>query len=187
MMGTWWKRCDGQTDRRTDRQTDWTSHIAAWSQLKSKYLLLLPEHNSAHNGLTTLKSQYKMHQIPKLKCFSYCLAVVFAQSNEARCSVENEDVVGAAPTGDAPTTSEWSTILLPTKVRLILETWRYSPEGRVRSTRAEYDSDPARWAQYFSFWLRYHRDGLPYSLFDEASFLLHHWLAPVNDKTQFTH
>ena len=25
---------------------------------------------------------------------------------EARCSVENEDVVGAAPTGDAPTTSE---------------------------------------------------------------------------------
>ena len=30
-----------------------------------------------------------------------------------------------APTGDAPTTSEWSTILLPTKVRLILETLRY--------------------------------------------------------------
>ena len=38
MMGTWWNRCDGRTDRRTDgqtdRQTDWTSHIAAWSQLK---------------------------------------------------------------------------------------------------------------------------------------------------------
>ena len=34
-------------------------------------------------------------------------------------------VVGAAPRGDAPTTSEWSTILLPTKVRLILDTWRY--------------------------------------------------------------
>ena len=29
-------------------------------------------------------------------------------------------VVGAAPTGDAPTTSEWSAILLPTKVWLIL-------------------------------------------------------------------
>ena len=28
---------------------------------------------------------------------------------------------GAAPTGDASTTSEWSTILLPTKVQLILE------------------------------------------------------------------
>ena len=65
-----------------------------------------------------------MHQIPKLQCFSSRLAVIFVQSNEARCLVENEDVVGAAPTGDAPITSEWSTIVLPTKVRLILETWR---------------------------------------------------------------
>ena len=48
-----------------------------------------------------------------------------AQSIEARCWVENEDVVGAAPTGDAPTTSEWSTILLPTVVRLILKVLRY--------------------------------------------------------------
>ena len=39
------------------------------------------------------------------------------------CQVENEDVVGAAPTGDAPTTSDWST--LPTKVRLIFEVLRY--------------------------------------------------------------
>ena len=66
-----------------------------------------------------------MHQISKFKCFSSRLVVVFAQSNGVRCEVENEDVVGAAPTGDAPTTSEWSTILLPTKVRLILDTWRY--------------------------------------------------------------
>ena len=51
----------------------------------------------------------------------YHLAVVFAQSIEAMCEVENEDVVGAAPTGDAPTTSELSTSLLPTKVRLLLE------------------------------------------------------------------
>ena len=36
-----------------------------------------------------------------------------------------EDVVGAAPTGDASTVSEWSTILLPTKVRFILKVWRY--------------------------------------------------------------
>ena len=36
--------------------------------------------------------------------------VAFAQSIE----VENEDVVGAASPGDAPTTSEWSTSLLPT-------------------------------------------------------------------------
>ena len=42
----------------------------------------------------------------KLKWLSSRLAVVFAQSTEAKCQVENEDVVGAAPTGDAPTTSE---------------------------------------------------------------------------------
>ena len=47
-----------------------------------------------------------MHQIWKLKCFLSCLAVVFAQSIETRCSVENEDVVGAARTGDAPNTSD---------------------------------------------------------------------------------
>ena len=67
--------------------------------------------------------------MPKLKCSSSRLAVVFAQYIEAKCSVENEDVVWAVPTGDAPTTSEWSTIELPTKVRLILETWRYESPG----------------------------------------------------------
>ena len=50
---------------------------------------------------------------------------VFAESFEATYQVENEYVVGTAPTGDAPTTCEWSTILLPTKVRLILEVLRY--------------------------------------------------------------
>ena len=54
-----------------------------------------------------------MHQILKLKWASSRLAVVFAQSIETKCYFENEDVVGAAPTGDAPTTSEWSTTLLP--------------------------------------------------------------------------
>ena len=38
------------------------------------------------------------------------------QSIEARYQVENEDVVEAAPTGDAPTTFDRSTILLPSKV-----------------------------------------------------------------------
>ena len=65
-----------------------------------------------------------MHQIPKLKSFSYRIVGVFAQSIEARCYVHNEDVVGAASTGDAPTTSELSTIILPTKVQLILEVWQ---------------------------------------------------------------
>ena len=41
--------------------------------------------------------------------------------------IENEDVVGAVPTGNVPTTSEWSTILLPTKVQLIWEVWWYIP------------------------------------------------------------
>ena len=48
-----------------------------------------------------------MHQIPKFIWFSSRLEVVFAQSFEAGCLIENEDVVEAAPTGDAPTTSEW--------------------------------------------------------------------------------
>ena len=68
--------------------------------------------------------QYKAHQIPQLKSLCTQLAVVFAQYIEAKFSVENEDVVGAAPTDDDPTTSEWSTISLPTQVRLTLETWR---------------------------------------------------------------
>ena len=62
---------------------------------------------------------YKPHQIPKLKCFSSLLAAVFAQSTEARSWVENEDVVGATPSGDAPTTSEWSASLIPTKMRVL--------------------------------------------------------------------
>ena len=53
-----------------------------------------------------------MQQIPKIKCFSSRLAVVFAQSIEAvHVLVENEDVVRAALTGDAPNTPEWQTIL----------------------------------------------------------------------------
>ena len=63
------------------------------------------------------------HKKTKLKCFPSRLAVVFAQSIQARCYVLNEDIVGAVPTGDAPTTSEWSTGLMLTKVQLILEVW----------------------------------------------------------------
>ena len=50
------------------------------------------------------------------------------------CQVENEDLVGAAPTGDAPTASKWSTILLPNKVRLMLEVLWYVQycSGHVR-------------------------------------------------------
>ena len=50
-----------------------------------------------------------------------------ALSREWRCSWSSADrrCSRAEPTGDDPTTSEWLTILLPTKVHFILETWRY--------------------------------------------------------------
>ena len=115
--------------------------------LKNTYLKLQP-HLPGNNELTITKTQSANHvhnswdvlhvwmksyrqtsnisctkidRIPKLKCFLSHFAVVCAQSIEAKSSVKNEDVVGAAPTGDAPTTSEWSTISLPTKERLILQ------------------------------------------------------------------
>ena len=47
-----------------------------------------------------------------LKDYRTVLRSIFAESLEARCHVENEDVVGAS-------TSEWSTILLPIKVSYI--------------------------------------------------------------------
>ena len=53
------------------------------------------------------------HQNLKLKWFPSHLAVVFVQYIEAKCWVENEDVVGAVLTDNASTTSEWSTTSLP--------------------------------------------------------------------------
>ena len=67
---------------------------------------------------------YKAHQIPEPKWFASRLSVVIVQSIYAKYLDENEDIVRATLTGDAPTTSEWSTILLPTQVRLILEVWQ---------------------------------------------------------------
>ena len=72
--------------------------------------------------MSTVKSLVK-YTSTELKYFPSRLAVVFAQSIIARCLIENEDVAGAAPTGEASTTSKWSTILLPTQVRLIIEVW----------------------------------------------------------------
>ena len=66
---------------------------------------------------------YKSHQIPDAKCFSSRISVVFTQSIKASCQFEYKDVVGAATTGEAPTTSEWSTISLPTKARIIFDVW----------------------------------------------------------------
>ena len=74
--------------------------------------------------LTVKSLKYKTHQISTLERFPYSLTAVFAASLESRCKVENEDVVGAAPTSDSSTTSEWSTMLLPIKVCIILEVLR---------------------------------------------------------------
>ena len=74
---------------------------------------------------------------------TFNLTVVFAQSTEARCSVKNEDVVGAAPTGDVPTTSEWSAILLATRVRLILDARWYQRNGNYLEN-IEYLGEPTQ-------------------------------------------
>ena len=52
------------------------------------------------------------------------------------CLGENEDVFEAAPTGDAPA------ILLPIKVRLISEVWRYIPKLMKTHVHGFFDADP---------------------------------------------
>ena len=98
----------------------WTHAAFSYNSSTEKTL------GSTYTWVNTVNSNIRCTKISKLKCFSSHLVVVFTQFVEARCLVENEDVIGAAPTGDAPTTSEWSTIQLPTNVPLILETWRCS-------------------------------------------------------------
>ena len=88
----------------------WTSRLAAWDQ------------SECHGNINYRQTSY----ISCIKAQNLNVTHLVLQfSIEARCWVENEDVVGAAPIGDAPTTSEWSTTLLPTKVWLILEVWVY--------------------------------------------------------------
>ena len=96
------------------------THESECIQAKTLFLLswLFVKTYRQVSNIRRTKSQH----LKKLSC---CLAAFFAKSLEARCQVENEDVVWAAPTGDAPITSEWSTILLPTKAPLILEVLRY--------------------------------------------------------------
>ena len=69
-------------------------------------------------------------------------------SREWRC------VVGAAPTNDAPTTSEWSTSLLPTKVWLILEVWLVVWALTVKLPTGEcHRSSPMINQHWFRLWL----------------------------------
>ena len=82
-------------------------------------LISIKPDNQVYRKLSNIRyTKYK-----QLKWLSSPVAVVLAQSIEARCLVENEGVFGAAPTGDAPTSCEWSTSILPAKMRVILESW----------------------------------------------------------------
>ena len=71
--------------------------------------------------------------------------------------VKNTYVVGAAPTGDAPTTTEWSTISLTIKVLLILEVWRRyypKPDGKVtwKHDDAWHETLFRKWHEYSMNW-----------------------------------
>ena len=91
----------------------WTAVMGAWPDDS----LCMGKHDFEWNYLVfpvlrkksfmiLLNLKHKAHQNPKLNCCLSRLAVVVAQPIEARCQVENEDVVGAAPTGAASTTSK---------------------------------------------------------------------------------
>ena len=67
-----------------------------------------------------MKWWYRVHQIPKRKWF--CLILQLSLCSTLKPGVKSRMM---KPTGDAPTASEWSTILLPAEVRLILDVWRY--------------------------------------------------------------
>ena len=73
----------------------------------SGYLKQLP--SKLEKNISYTKSQY-------LNVSHLVLHLSTAQSIEARWLSGEWRVVGAAPIGDASTTSEWSTILLPSKV-----------------------------------------------------------------------
>ena len=66
--------------------------------------------------MVPLNPQYKPHQIPTLPCFSFRLAIVFGQSIEARCEVENEGEAGAARQAMLQLHLSDHTILLLTKM-----------------------------------------------------------------------
>ena len=93
----------------------------SWILIKIKW-----QPQSIHNCLLpAVKSLIQYAPNPKTSTFLVSPCSCLCPIHGSHMWVENEDVVGAAPTSDAPTTSEWSRILLPTKVRLMLEVLRY--------------------------------------------------------------
>ena len=61
MMIRWWEHGEkGVTDGRTDRRTDWTSHIAAWSQLKTSPRMCPNRHSPDY----PIEDSVNRHSIP---------------------------------------------------------------------------------------------------------------------------
>ena len=92
-------------------------NVCALIEISFKFVYQNPIDNKSVLVQVVITDYYIRHTKSQDLTVSH-LVVVSAQSIEARCEVEN-DVVGAAPTGDAPTTSEWSAGLVPTTVLLI--------------------------------------------------------------------
>ena len=84
------------------------------------------------------------------KCFSFRLAVCLCPHHWSQV-LSNEDVVGAAPTSDAPNTSEWSKILLPTDICLILEFWWYYRLDKLKQVLSKYSRLSMIWRSILYF------------------------------------
>ena len=80
MMIRWWKHSGKvwQTDGRTDRQTDWTIHRAAWSQLTSKINRFFENHIQCVNRQLACNSFIKEHRnsSQKQKCYQHHTSII---------------------------------------------------------------------------------------------------------------
>ena len=91
----------------------WT-HRAVWLGLGYRNWV-----RYSNSGLTLWWKYHQTSSVSRTKSQHHLPTI--CPNHWCRRLVEIEDVVAAAPTGDATTTSEWSTILLSTKVLLILD------------------------------------------------------------------
>ena len=109
--GNWWPFCVGL-------------YLLNASKYINPFDVSLVGHSDVVRVLQTTTSLSTYHQALMDCAESTARQDYHKVSNIRSTKCQNLDVVGAALTGDAATTSEWSTTQLPTKVHLILETWR---------------------------------------------------------------
>ena len=118
-------------DRLTEWCTSWCDsscnichHGDGWKWKtwhKIRHDVYLRSNRAVWSQKGTIKSDIRRTKSQHFKDSRTVLRLPLQNPLKPDVKVKNEDVVGAAPTGDVSTTSEWSTMLLPTKVRLILE------------------------------------------------------------------